>query len=78
MGNSKLEGEKVELSHENAGEGRSTSLAIDLWIKTYQNSPNFQIGPKYELGYFWWKFSKLGKKKICGWLELEIRGNSLL
>jgi hypothetical protein len=34
MGNSKLEGEKVELSHENAGEGRSTSLAIDMWIKT--------------------------------------------
>ena len=62
MENSKSEGEKVELGYGNAREGRSTSLAADLWIKTYQNAPNFQIGPKYELGYFWWKFWNLGKK----------------
>ena len=64
MGNHKLKGEMVELSHGNAREGRSTSLAADLWIKTYQNAQNFQIGPKCELRLFLLGFSKLGKKKF--------------
>jgi len=58
----KLEDQMEKLVQRKAREGRSTILAADLWIKTYQNAPNFQIGPKYELGYFWWKFSNLGKK----------------
>ena len=56
----------MELGYENAGEGRSTSLAIDLWIKTYQNSPNFQIGPKYELGYFFVEIRIFSRKILWG------------
>ena len=44
-------------------EGRSTSLAIDLWIKTYPNTLDSQIDPKANWGYFWWKFSNFSKTK---------------
>ena len=53
----------VELGYGNTKEGRSTSLAIDLWIKTYQNAPESQIDPKANWGYFWWKFSNFSKSK---------------
>ena len=64
METSKLDGEMIDLGYGNAREGRSTSFAADLWIKTCQNAPNFQIEPKYELGLFFVRFSKLGKKNF--------------
>ena len=52
----------MELGYGNAREARSTSLASDMWIKTCKNASKSQIGPKNELGYFLWKFLKLGNK----------------
>ena len=59
-------GQMMELGYGNAEKGRSTSFARDLWMKTYQNASNFQIGPKYEIGqYNFWYFRNLwGKKEI--------------
>ena len=69
----------VELGYGNAKEGRSTSLAIDLWIKTCPNAQDSQIDPKANWGYFWWKFSKLLKNKKnlgdFGGNTSRIRGN---
>ena len=63
--NLRLMGEIKELGHGNAGEGRSTSLASNPRIKTYQNSLKSQIDPKHELGLFLVKFSNLwGKDQI--------------
>ena len=56
----------MDLGYGNAREGRSTSFAIDLWIKTYQNAPKNQIGPKYELGLFFVEFSNFFKKNFVG------------
>ena len=56
----------MELGYGNAKEGRSTSLASDLWIKTCKNASKSQIDPKALWGYFWWKFSNLGKKLNIG------------
>ena len=53
----------MELGYGNAREGRSTSLAIDLWIKTCKNALKSQIDPKAIWGYFWWKFSNFSKTK---------------
>ena len=53
----------MEFGHGNAKEDRSTSLATDLWIKTCPNALKSKIDPKANLGYFWWKFSKVGKIK---------------
>ena len=72
----------MELGYGNAKEGRSTSLAIDLWIKTYQNALKSQIDPKANWGYFWWNFLNFSKsKKILGDLwgkQSQIRGNHAL
>ena len=69
----------MELGHGNAKGGRSTNIATDLWIKTYQNSLKSQIGPKANWGYFLWKFSKLAKSKKNlvgkGGNKGQIRGN---
>ena len=69
----------VELGYGNAKEGRSTSLAIDLWIKTCPNAQDSQIDPKANWGYFWLKFSNFSKnKKNLGDLwgkQGQIRGN---
>ena len=40
-GKSQIEGGNDGIKPWNAKEGRSTSLATDLWIKTYQNAQNF-------------------------------------
>ena len=53
----------MELGHGNAKEARSTSKAIDLWIKTCKNAQDSQIDPKANWGYFWWKFSNFAKSK---------------
>ena len=53
----------MELGYGNAKEGRSTSLAADLWIKTNQNAPNLQIDPKHEFGLFFGKFSNLWRNQ---------------
>ena len=64
----------MEFGHGNAKEDRSTSLATDLWIKTCPNALKSQIDPKANLGYFWWKFSKVGKIKVFFWgIGVEIR-----
>ena len=66
----------MEFGHGNTKEGRSTSLATDLWIKTFPNALKSQIDPKANLGYFWWKFSKIGKIKENFWgMGVEIRSN---
>ena len=57
----KSKGQMMELGYGNAKEGRSTSIAIDLWIKTCKNALESQIGPKAIWGYFWWKFSNFSK-----------------
>ena len=59
----KSEGKMVELCYGNAKGDRSTSIATDLGIKTYQNALKSQFVPKANWGYFWWKFSKLAKSK---------------
>ena len=59
----KSEEKSMELGYGNAKEGRSTSFAADLWIKTYQNAPNFQIDPKHEFGLFFGKFSNLWRNQ---------------
>jgi hypothetical protein len=51
----------MELGYGNAREARSTSLARDPRIKTCKNASKSQIDPKALWGYFWWKFSNLGK-----------------
>ena len=53
----------MELGHGNAKGGRSTSIAMDPWIKTYQNAQESQIEPKAIWGYFWRIFLKLTKSK---------------
>ena len=53
----------MELGYGNAKEGRSTSFAADLWIKTYQNAPNLQVDPKHEIGLFFGKFRIYGEIK---------------
>ena len=53
----------MELGYGNAKEGRSTSLATDLWIKTNQNALKFQIGPKHEYGLFFGNFQIYGENK---------------
>ena len=53
----------MELGYGNAKEGRSISLATDLWIKTNQNALKFQIGPKASLGYFLGNFRIYGEIK---------------
>jgi hypothetical protein len=72
----------IELGYGNAREGRSTSLAIDLRIKTCKNTLKSQIDPKANWGYFWWKFSNFSKsKKNLGDLwgkQSQIRGNHAL
>ena len=77
--NTKSKGQMMKLGYGNAKEGRSTSLAIDLWIKTCQNAQDSQIDPKANWGYFWWKFSNFSKsKKNLGDLwgkQSQIRGN---
>ena len=77
--NLKSEGKSMEFGHGNARRARSTSLAIDQWIKTYQNAQDSQIDPKANWGYFWWKFSNFSKsKKNLGVLwgkQSQIRGN---
>jgi hypothetical protein len=63
--NTKSTGEIKELGYGNAKEGRSTSLASNPRIKTYQNALKSQIDPKHELGLFLVKFSNLwGKDQI--------------
>ena len=59
----KSERKSMELGYGNAKEGRSTSIAIDLWIKTCKNALKSQIDPKAIWGYFWWKFSNFSKSK---------------
>src|SRR3954470_2496229 len=73
--NLRLKGEIKELGHGNAGEGRSTSLASNPRIKTYQNSLKSQIDPKHELGLFLVEFSNFMGKIPNRW---EIRGNQKL
>ena len=61
--NLKLMGENKKLSHGNAGDGRSTRLATNPWIKTYQNALKSQIDPKHEIGaIFLGIFEFMGKK----------------
>ena len=59
----KSKGKSMELGYGNANEGRSTSIAIDLWIKTCKYALKSQIDPKANWGYFWWKFSNFSKSK---------------
>ena len=55
----------MELGHGNTGEGRSTSLASNPRIKTYQNVLKSQIDSKHELGLFLVEISNLwGKDQI--------------
>ena len=54
----------MDLGYGNAREGRSTSFAADLWIKTYQNAQNFQIGPKCELRLFFVGIFEIRKNKF--------------
>ena len=61
--NTKSEGKSKEFGHENAKGGRSTSIAMDPRIKTYQNSLKSHIDPKAISGYFFVEFSKLAKSK---------------
>ena len=61
--NLKSKGKSIKFGHGNAKEARSTSLATDLWIKTYPNAQDSQIDPKANWGYFWWKFSNFSKSK---------------
>ena len=72
----------MEFGHGNARDARSTSLAIDLWIKTCKNALKSQIDPKAIWGYFWWKFLNFSKsKKILVDLwgkQSQIRGNHAL
>ena len=57
----------MELGYGNAKEGRSTSFAADLWIKTNQNAPNLQIDPKHEYGLFFWEiFEFMAKSRERG------------
>ena len=53
----------MELGCENAREGRSTSMAADLWIKTYQNAPKSQIESGTQIWLFLGKFSNLWGKE---------------
>ena len=68
--NTKSKGKTMELGYGNAKEGRSMRFVADLWIKTYQNSENFQIDPKHEYGLFFWEFSNL-------WRNQENEGESV-
>ena len=66
----------MELGHGNAKGGRSTSIAMDPRIKTFQNALKSQIDPKAVWDYFWWTFSKLTKsKKIFVDLMVETKAN---
>ena len=60
----------MKFGHANAKEVRSTSLAIDLWIKTYQNAQDSQIDPKANWGYFCGKFrispNQRKNWEVCG------------
>ena len=58
----------MELGYGNAKGGRSTSIASNPRIKTYQNSLKSQIDPKAIWGYFWWNFFKINKieENFCG------------
>ena len=71
----KSKGKSMELGYGNAGEGRSTSLAMDPRIKTYQNASKSQIDPRHENWGYFWGFSKFmversNRREICGNLEL--------
>jgi len=70
MENSKSEEQTMELGYGNAMEGRSTSLAMDLWIKTNQNALKSHIDPKASLGLFFGKFSNL-------WWKTQIDGETV-
>ena len=39
----------MELGYGNAKEGRSTTIAMDLWIKTWKNELESQIDPSFGL-----------------------------
>ena len=68
----------MELGYGNAKGGRSTSIAMDLWIKTCPNALKSQIDPKANLGYFLWKFSNSLKiKENIGWIGGENKGKSM-
>jgi hypothetical protein len=54
----------MEFDQGNAKEGRSTSFAIDLWIKTYQNALKFQIGPKCEIRAIIFMIFKFRQEKM--------------
>jgi hypothetical protein len=66
----KSEGKMVELGYGNAKEGRSTSLAIDLWIKTCPNAQDSQIDPKAREAIFGGNFRISQRTRkiwgICG------------
>jgi hypothetical protein len=61
----------MELGQGNAKEGRSTSLAANLWIKTYQNALKNQINPKANLGLFFLDFFEFRQEKISGWIRVN-------
>ena len=64
--NTKSKGKMMELGHGNAKGGRSTSLVVDLWIKTYQNAPKSQIDPKASMAIFCVEIFEIRQEKFVG------------
>ena len=72
----KSEGKTMELGYGNAKEGRSTSLAIDLWIKTCKNAQDSQIDPKAREAIFGGNFRISQEQEKFGGFRWKHKSNS--